>query len=148
MSCGLAMAHCRDGGTGSCSPRRCPLAHEPSWSSPLTLAYRLQDWVTSVQKTAREGVQSHPSADNQIKVLLSTALPTRTRPSFSHLSSLPSGSLYKPLNLIHQMTDRIRKDYNPIATKTKTTSQKVNQNEKAEIMSQMKGQDKSPEKNN
>jgi len=30
----------------------------------------------------------------------------------------------------------------------KTTSQKVNQNEKAEIMSQMKGQDKSPEKNN
>ena len=28
----------------------------------------------------------------------------------------------------------------------KTTSQKVNQNEKAEVMSQMKGQDKSPEK--
>ena len=47
---GLAMAHCSDGGTGSSSPRRCPLAHEPSWSSPLTGAYRLQGWVTSVQK--------------------------------------------------------------------------------------------------
>ena len=30
------------------------------------------------------------------------ALPTRVRPSFSHHQSFPSGSLDKPLNLIHQ----------------------------------------------
>ena len=41
----------------------------------------------------REEVQSRPSADNWIKALLSKALPTRTRPSFSHHQSLPSRSL-------------------------------------------------------
>ena len=40
---------------------------------------------------------------------LSMTLPTRTRPSFPHGLSLPSGSLHKPLILIliHQRTDRM-----------------------------------------
>ena len=38
----------------------------------------------------REEVQSRPSADNWNKALLSKALPTRARPSFSHHQSIPS----------------------------------------------------------
>ena len=41
-------------------------------------------WVASSQTTNWEGVQPHPSADNWIKAILSKALPTRARPSFSH----------------------------------------------------------------
>jgi len=78
------------------------------------------------------GVQPHPSVDNWIKVLLSKALPTRARPSFSHCQSLPSGSLHKPLSHLHQRVDRrSKKNCNPTA-RTKTTLQKVNQGEKAE----------------
>ena len=55
---------------------------------------RLQGWVASGQTINREGVQPHPLADNWIKVLLSTPLLSRARPSFSHSQSLPSGSLY------------------------------------------------------
>jgi len=45
-------------------------------------ACRLLGWVASGETANREGPQPHPSADNQIKVLLSIALPTRARPSF------------------------------------------------------------------
>ena len=69
---------------------------------------------------------------NWIKALLSKALP-RARSSFSHHQSLPSGSLHKPLSLLHRRADkRSKKNHNPAATRTKTTTQKVNQNEKAE----------------
>ena len=47
---------------------------------------RPQTCVASDQTTARDGVQTHTSADNWIKALLSKALPTRARPSFSHAS--------------------------------------------------------------
>ena len=42
----------------------------------------------------------------QIKALLSMALPTRARPSFFHHQSFPSGNLHKPLSLIHQRARR------------------------------------------
>ena len=50
--------------------------HEPSQSLPLAPPKspgRLQCSVASGQKTNREGTQPHPSADKQIKVLLSSA---------------------------------------------------------------------------
>ena len=49
-----------------------------------------------------------PSADNWIKALVSKALPTRARPSFSHGQTLPARSLHKPLSLMHQRVDRRR----------------------------------------
>ena len=63
----------------------------------------------------REGTQLHPSTENWIKDLLSMAPPIRTRPSFLHSQSLPTGSFHKPLILIHQRADR------------KPQSQKTNQ---------------------
>ena len=56
----------------------------------------------------REGTQSHTSTENLIKDLLSMALPIRTRPSFPHSQSLPSGSFHKPLILIHQKAYRMK----------------------------------------
>ena len=56
--------------------------------------------MTKQQLTHKEGAQPHPSADNWIKALMNTDLPTRARPSFSHHQSLSSGSLYKPLKFI------------------------------------------------
>ena len=43
-----------------------------------------------------------------IDILLSTALPIRTRPSFPLSQSLPSGNLHKPLILLHQRADRLK----------------------------------------
>ena len=71
-------------------------------------------------------------------------LPTRARLSFSYHHSLPSGSLHKPLSLLYQKTDR-RKEESPTEPTTKTTLQKVMM-KKQKVMSQMKGQDKTPEK--
>ena len=103
------------------------LSHQHSWRSPLTRPRASQfssvqslshvwlfgtpwivGWVTSGQKTTKEGVPPHPSADNWIKALLSKALPTRARPSFSHYQSLPSGSLHKPLSLLLQRAEARR----------------------------------------
>ena len=72
--CASARAHHRDEGTASSSPE---LA--------LYRAYKLQGWVTSGQTTSKVGVQPHLSADNWIKALVTKALLTRARPSFSHL---------------------------------------------------------------
>ena len=54
------------------------------------------------------GTQPHPSVENWIKNLLSTALPIRTRLSFSLCQSLPAGSFHKPLILLHQRADRLK----------------------------------------
>ena len=64
-----------------------------------------------------EGTQPHPSAENWIKDLLSMPLPTRTRPSFPHNQSLPSGILHKPLIHFHQRADRMK----PQSQKTNQT---------------------------
>ena len=82
-----------------------------------------------------------------MKVLLSMPLTTRARLSFSHKQSLPSGSLNKPVSLIHQRADRrSKKNHNPAVAKTKTTSQKVNQGEKAESFVSDERTNKIPEK--
>ena len=44
------------------------------------------------QENTQKGTQPHLSAENWIKDLLSMAQPIRTRPSFPHSQSLPSGS--------------------------------------------------------
>ena len=80
-----------------------------------------------------------------MKVLLSTALPTRARSSFSHGRSLPSGSSHKPLSVIRQRADRSKKNHNPAAARTKTTLQ-IYQNEKAESYVPDEGTRKTPEK--
>ena len=98
---------------------------ELSWKSPFHRPFRLQGWVASAQTTNRDGEWPHLSADKQIKVLLSMALPTRTKPSSIHCQSLPSGSLHKPLSLIYQKANSRSKNYNPAAFKLKPQSQKV-----------------------
>ena len=60
------------------------------------------------QVSDREGTQPHPSTKNCIKDLLSMVLPIRTRHSFPHSQSLPSGSFHKPLILLHQRADRLK----------------------------------------
>ena len=63
----------------------------------LGVAKSQTDWVTELNWTSnREGTQPRPSTENQIKDLLSMALPIRTRPSFPLSQSLPSGSFHKP----------------------------------------------------
>ena len=104
-----------------------------------------EGWVALGPKTTREGAQPHPSADNWIKALLSKALPTRARPNFSHHQSLPPGSLHKPLRLLHQRADRRSKNHNP-TTRIKPLYRKLISMKKQKVMSQMKGQDKIPEK--
>ena len=130
------MAHHRDRGIG-----RAPLVML-SWGLPLTLPYspRPQGWVTSGQTTTRKGMQPHPSVDNWIKVLLSKTWPTRARPSFSHCQSLPSRSFHKPLSLTHQSADR------GSTVAQKPYYRKLITMKKQKVMSQMKGQDKIPEK--
>ena len=71
------------------------------------------------QVNSRVETQLHPSTENWIKDLLSTALPIRTRPSIPLSQSIPSGSFQKPLILLHQKADRLkttvtgnRKEYN------------------------------------
>ena len=88
----------------------------------------------------------HPSADDWIKVLVSKALPTRARPNFSHHQSLPSGSLHKPLNLLHQRADRrSKKSTIPQQLEQKPHYRKLIRMKKQKVMFQMKEQDKTPE---
>ena len=56
----------------------------------------------------REGTQPFPSTENWIKDLLSMAPPIRTRPSVPLSQSLPSGSFFKPLILLHQRANRLK----------------------------------------
>ena len=119
------------------------------WRLPLTphRVHRPQGWVATSQATNREGAQLHPSANNWIKDLMSMALPTRTRPNFSHCQSLPSGSLHKALSLIYQKEDRkSKKNHTPTMARTKATLQKLLRMKKQNIMFQMQGQEKTPEK--
>ena len=64
-----------------------------------------------------------------IKDLLSMTLPTRARLSFTHSQFVPSGSLHKPLILLHQRTDRRSKTIIPQSPEWKPQSQKANQND-------------------
>ena len=62
--------------------------------------------LVSGQTTGREHNPAK-STENWIKDLLSVAPPIRTRPSFPHSQSLPSGSFHKPHILILQRGDRM-----------------------------------------
>ena len=65
---------------------------KPSWKGLLGVSS-----LGVCHEQYHRAYRPHPSADNWIKVLLSTALPTRIRTGFSHHQSLPSGSLSKLL---------------------------------------------------
>jgi len=63
------------------------------------------------------------------------------------MQSLPSRTLHKPLSLSRQRAYRRSKEKHSLtAAKTKTILQKVNHDEKQKVIFQMKGQDKTPEK--
>ena len=64
--------------------------------------------IVWTQVNSRAGTQPHPSTENWIKVLLSMALPIRTRLSFPLSQSLPSGSFHEHLVLLHQKADRLK----------------------------------------
>ena len=81
-------------------------------------------------------MQPHPSAENWIKALLSKALPTKARPSFSHHQSLPSRSLHKKKQEKAQSHSSSNKPY----------YRKLITMKKQKVMSEMKGQDKISEK--
>ena len=105
-------------------PPRC----KSSWRSPLALHRAADSRAGLPQAKQLTGREHHPT-HQQIKALLS-----RASPSFPHNQSLPSGSLHKPLSLIHQRADRRKKkSHNPTTVTAKTTVQKVNQDEKAEL---------------
>ena len=55
-----------------------------------------------------EGTQPHPSRENRVKDLLSTAPPIRARPRFPHNQFLSSRSFHEPLILTHQRADRMK----------------------------------------
>ena len=90
-------------------------------TNPTIKTCRLQRWVTSGQTSSREGAQPHPSTGNQIKVLLSEALPTRVGPSFSH-PVVPIKNLTQAFSLIYQRAyRRNKKNHNFTAARTKAT---------------------------
>ena len=60
------------------------------------------------QVNSREGTQLHPFKENWIKVLLSMALPIRTRPSIPLSLYLPLGSFHKSLILLYQRAERLK----------------------------------------
>ena len=78
-----------------------------SGSSAFSKSFCLFTIVWS-QVNSREETQPSPSTENWIKDLLSMALPIRTRPIFWLSQSLPSGSFYKPLILLHHGADRLK----------------------------------------
>ena len=103
----------------------------------------------SPQAKLLTGKEHNPTYQQIIgfKALLSRALSIRARPNFSHCQSLSSRGLHKPLNLIHQRADkRSKKNNNPTAARTKTHYRKLITMKKQKVVSQMKGQDKTPEK--
>ena len=81
QSQGVAVAQHEDKDTGSRSSGKYSLAWAlpESAISPTKELGRLQCWVISGQTTNREGTQPHPSADKQIRVLLSSAQQNNTQ---------------------------------------------------------------------
>ena len=59
--------------------------------------YLYYPYQFGLRSNNREGTQPCPSTENWIKVLLSMALPIKTRSSFPHSRSLPLRSFHNPL---------------------------------------------------
>ena len=91
---GLVEACCRVKGTEQNS-----VCMGPFEGGHHYLHYLYHNLVSGEKK--REGTQPCSSTENLNKSLLSMAPPTRTRPSFPHSQSTPSGSFHKPIILIH-----------------------------------------------
>ena len=72
-----------------------------------------QDWVTSGQTTNREGAQPHPSAENWIKDLLCP-------PEQDPVSQQPVPPIRKLAQASYPSEGRQKKNYNPMASRTKT----------------------------
>ena len=85
-----------------------PDYNSPGRHSMLTLSL-LKEITIGLRPSYREGTESYPLAENWTKDLLSMAPPIRTRLSFPHSQSIPSGSFHKPLILVHQRVDRKKK---------------------------------------
>ena len=75
----------------------------------LSVAVHAWDLLKEVAITFTAG-REHSSThqQNRIKDLLSTAQPIRTRPSFPLSQFLPSGSIHKPLILLHRRADTLK----------------------------------------
>ena len=108
--CGSGVACCRVGDT-KCSS----VCMDPFAGGRHYIHYLHDSLVSGLMSNNREGTQPHPSTENWTKYLLSMALPIRTRPTFPHSQSLPSGSFHKPLITLRGQT------------KWKPQSQKTNQ---------------------
>lgn len=131
--CGSAVAPHGHRGPGSGSPGGLyqPFTIQPS---------RLQGWASG--EATNRGAQPRPSAENWIKVLLSMALPITARLSCSHHRFTP----IRKLTSSTRGQTRSKKGHNLTAARTKTASQKVNHDEKAEGLFQIGNKDKTPEK--
>ena len=92
----------------------------------------LEGWVTLGQKNTKEGAKSHPPADNWIKALLSKALHTIARPSFSTTNPSPEEAYTSLLASSIRSQIEARRTTVPQRIKQKTTLQKLNHHEKAE----------------
>ena len=104
---GLAAACSGDKGTGRSGPGR----HMLAWAlleGPL---------VSSGQTANRETAQTHPSAENWIKGLLSMALPTRARSDCPRILQLVQASYAPPSE-----GRKRSKNYNPTASRMKITT--------------------------
>ena len=125
-----------------------PLGVSPLGGShkPYHRVCRPKGWVTSGQTTTREGVQPHPLADNWIKVLLSKALPTWARLSFSTSSPSHQETYSLLASSIRGQTEEARRTTVPQWLKQKSYYRKLIRMKKQKVMSQKKGQDKTPEK--
>ena len=105
----------------------------------------LQGWVPSGQMTNRERVQSYPSATG-VKSCSAQPCPPEQDP-VSPPPVLPSGREDQPLGLLHQRADRRHENDKPTAARTKTIyPRKLIIMKRQRVMSQIKGQDKTPEK--
>ena len=90
----VILVHTRSQEEGPVSPQ------ETESDLPVSVRGSLvEEWVDSL---ALDGAEPCPSTENWIKDLLSMVPPIRTRSSFSHSQSLPSGNLHKPLILLHR----------------------------------------------
>ena len=81
----------------------------PAWDllKEVTIIF-ITSTIVWPQVNNREGTQSYLSTENWIKDLLNMASFNRARPNFALGQSVPSGSSFKPLILLHQGADRLK----------------------------------------
>ena len=92
-------------------------------------------------------MQPHPSTDIWIAVLLSKALPTRARLSFSHCQALLQEAYTSLLaSSIGEQTEEARRSTVPQRLEQKPNHRKLIWMKKQKAISQMKGQGKIQEK--